>query len=384
MISVSVEKKFRELFGKAPMLFRSPGRINLIGEHTDYNDGFVLPAAIDKEAIFAIGLNNSDKIRMHAYDLGQDYVTSSDNLQKSKDKWPDYLSGVIDQMTRAMIQVPGFDCVFGSDIPIGAGLSSSAAIECGLAYGLNELLGLGIEKMDLTRMALRAEQEFAGLNCGIMDQFANLHGKKGHVIKLDCRSLEYEYYPLELPEYDIILCDTRVKHSLASSEYNTRRAECEEGVRIFRENKLEVKSLRDADSRMLNDLKGQFPVTVFKRCHYVIHEIGRVELACHDLQVHDIAKFGSRMYETHEGLSKEYEVSCPELDFLVSQARENSVTGARMMGGGFGGCTINLVGKTVTENFLDKTIRAFHDKFGYDPEIYRVSVNDGTSMLEPA
>ena len=376
-----IEQKFRELFNTTPHLYRSPGRINLIGEHTDYNDGFVLPAAIDLEVVFAIELNDSGKIKIHAFDLGEDHEADIATLKKDAKKWPDYLAGVIDQLVKAGHMVGGFNCVFGSDIPIGAGLSSSAAIECGLAFAINELAGLKLEKISLAKIALKAEQEFAGLNCGIMDQFANLFGKKDHVIKLDCRSLDYEYYPLELPDYEVILCDTQVKHALASSEYNTRRAECEAGVKILNNHFPEVKSLRNVEPAMLEEYKSEIPAIVFQRCKYVVDEIQRVPRACEDLRLGKIEEFGKKMYETHDGLSGMYVVSCDELDYLVEIARKTGITGARMMGGGFGGCTINIVPKNKVNEFIDKTIADYNARYGKEPLIYKVKVSNGTSPL---
>ena len=373
--------KFRELFHDIPDVFRSPGRINLIGEHTDYNDGFVLPAAIDKEALFALKINASGQIRIFAFDLNESHETPMSRLSKDPKKWPDYLLGVTDQFIKSGIAIPGFDCVFGSDIPIGSGLSSSAAIECGLAFALNELLHTGLDKMTLARLGLRAEQEFAGLNCGIMDQFTNLFGKQDHVMKLDCRSLEYRYIPLNLSDHEILLCDTRVKHTLASSEYNTRREECEQGVKILTKQDKAVLSLRDAGTPMVKAHKQEMPANVYDRCLYVTEEIERVEAACNDLESGNLKAFGARMYLTHEGLSQLYKVSCPELDFLVDLARENGVTGSRMMGGGFGGCTINIIRKIQSVNFTSRVTREYQKRFGKEPGIYRVGINNGTSRL---
>ncbi len=377
-----IEKKFRELYNTSPRIFRSPGRINLIGEHTDYNDGFVMPAAIDKEVVYAVNITGSDKIRMFAFDLNEILEVEASGLKRDPKKWPDYLSGVVDQLHKAGYKVRGFDCVFGSDIPIGSGLSSSAALECGLAYALNELLDLDIGKMQLAKLCQKAEQEFAGLNCGIMDQFASLFGSQDQVMKLDCRSLEYEYYPLDLPDFEIILCDTRVKHSLASSEYNTRRKECEAGVRILKNYDKSIHSLRDVKAELLIDHKDQIQPIVYQRCLYVVEEIERVEKACSDLQKGNIEDLGKKMYQTHNGLSKMYGVSCTELDYLVEIALQSEVTGARMMGGGFGGCTINLVKKSLADQFVENIISGYKDKFRIDPLFYRVGINNGTSRLQ--
>ncbi len=377
-----IEKKFTELYKTTPHQFRAPGRINLIGEHTDYNDGFVMPAAIDKEVVYAVNITGTEKIRMFAFDLNESYESGISNLKRDPKKWPDYLSGVVDQLLRSGKKIKGFDCVFGSDIPIGSGLSSSAALECGLAYALNELLELNIDKMHLAKLCQRAEQEFAGLNCGIMDQFASLFGARGKVMKLDCRSLEYEYYPIDLPDYEIILCDTKVKHSLASSEYNTRRKECEEGVRILKKYAPSLNSLRDVTAELLNEHRQEIPAVVFQRCLYVVEEIDRVGKACTDLKQGKITDLGKKMYETHSGLSNQYGVSCDELDYLVEIASDSGVTGARMMGGGFGGCTINLVSKSIVSRFTDRVYSKYKEKFGIDLSIYHVGINDGASVFE--
>ncbi|MBA7686015.1 Galactokinase [subsurface metagenome] len=278
----------------------------------------------------------------------------------------------------------GVDCVFGGDIPLGAGLSSSAALECGFAYCLNDQFNYGIDKSELIFMAQKAEHEYAGVMCGIMDQFASTYGKEGHVMKLDCRSLDHEYYPLTNDQADIILCDTKVQHSLASSEYNIRRNECEKGVAIVKEKYPQINSLRDASPEMLDVVKNKMEENVYQRCHYVIHEIIRVEKACQSLLKNDFITFGKLMYETHNGLSKEYLVSCHELDVLVDIARENSdVLGARMMGGGFGGCTINMIRKGGAEKFISTIEKEYSKRTGNMTEIYRVIIADGARKLNP-
>ncbi|HLF33189.1 MAG TPA: galactokinase, partial [Cyclobacteriaceae bacterium] len=373
--------KFREIYGGMPALTRSPGRINLIGEHTDYNDGFVLPGAIDKEVVLALKPNGQKKIRIYASDLDQSVEVANSNLKRNNKRWPNYLFGVVDQLQKSGYDVPGFDCLFASDIPIGAGLSSSAAIECGLAFALNELFGFKLGSVELAKLSLKAEQDFAGLNCGIMDQFANLFGKENQVIRLDCRSLDHIYFPLRLQDHEIILCDTCVKHSLASSEYNTRRKECEEGVAILKRSDKRISSLRDVSPAMITSHEVELPEKVFMRCRYVADEIRRVETACRDLEMNDINSFGAKMYETHAGLARIYEVSCDELDFLVEIAGDSGVTGSRMMGGGFGGCTINLVNREVAEAFIDKILKKYSRKFQIEPLIYRVNIKNGTSMI---
>jgi galactokinase len=373
---------FKERFGQEPVLVRSPGRINLIGEHTDYNEGFVLPAAIDKEIIFAVAPNGTDTCRLYSFDLDEALDVRLNEVQPSEKGWANYLLGVVDQLQKRGHTVGGFDCVFGGNIPIGSGLSSSAAVECGLGYGLNHLFKLNIEPFELARLAQKAEHTFAGVMCGIMDQFANMFGRREHVVRLDCRSHDYAYYPFAMADYRIVLCDTQVKHSLASTEYNTRRQECEAGVALLQQYHPEVHSLRDVTLDMLVEHKAEFPAVVYQRCCYVVEENLRVELACQDLENGDLRSFGEKMYGSHAGLQHLYEVSCAELDFLVEQAKhEEAVAGARMMGGGFGGCTINLVAKGAVDPFIQKMKQAYQEKFNIDLKTYVTEIVDGTSLM---
>jgi len=374
--------KFGELFHSQPTLYHAPGRINLIGEHTDYNDGFVLPAAIDKAIYFAIGKNDKKKLRLYSIDYSESFEIALDDLHKSDTHWANYLIGVTAQFQKRGLQPRGIDCVFGGDIPLGAGLSSSAALECGFAICLNDQNNFRIDRSELILMAQKAEHEFAGVMCGIMDQFASTFGKDGHVMKLDCRSLDYEYYPLTNDEVDIILCDTKVKHTLASSEYNIRRGECEAGVKILQQKYPQVKALRDATPEMLEEVSDQMEDTIYQRCHYVIHEVVRVENACQALLQNDFVTFGKLMYATHNGLSREYRVSCEELDFLVDIARKDpNVLGARMMGGGFGGCTINLIKKGGAEKFIETVLKEYPKQTNHETEIYRVKISDGAGQI---
>ncbi|QMU26767.1 galactokinase [Adhaeribacter radiodurans] len=375
--------RFKELYGSQPVVVRSPGRVNLIGEHTDYNNGFVLPAAINKEIYFAVAPNNTNTFRVYSFDLNEQAEFSLDQVKKSDINWANYLLGVIAQIQKAGHQLPGFDVVFGGNIPIGAGMSSSAAIECGLGYALNHIFNLSIEKLDLVKMGQKAEHEFAGVMSGIMDQFANTFGKKNHVVKLDCRSLDYQYYPFEISDYRIVLCDTQVKHSLASSEYNTRRQECEAGVELLQKYYPEVQSLRDATEEMLAAHEQEFDPIIYKRCRYVVQEDNRVEAACHDLEKNDLVAFGQKMYASHQGLQHDYEVSCPELDFLADLARQDeAVLGARMMGGGFGGCTINLVKLSGLDAFTQKMAEAYQQQFNITLKTYVAEIVDGTGLVE--
>ncbi|WP_242919921.1 galactokinase [Pontibacter liquoris] len=378
-----IQAKFRELYQQEPLLVRSPGRVNLIGEHTDYNDGFVLPAAINKEIFFAIAPNNTNQVRMYAFDLQESATFDVNHIQRSKTSWHNYLLGVIAQFQKGKYKVPGFDVVFGGNVPIGAGLSSSAAVECGLAFGLNHLFDFGLEKLSLVKMAQLAEHEYAGVMSGIMDQFASMFGKKNHAIKLDCRSLDYEYMDIDMQDYRIVLCDTRIKHSLAATEYNTRRKECEAGVALLRKHYPEITSLRDVTLPMLEQHQAEFDPVVYRRCTYVVQENNRVLVACQHLEEGDMQAFGQQMYVSHEGLQHDYEVSCPELDFLVDQTRPlKTVAGARMMGGGFGGCTINLVETAAVDAFTKQMADAYQKQFGVTLQLYIASIVDGSSLVD--
>lgn len=375
---------FETRFGKQPhLLVRAPGRINLIGEHTDYNNGFVLPAAIDKAVIFAVAQSGTSTFQFYASDLNDELVLERGDLKTNEKKtWANYLIGVIAQFEKKGYRVPPLQVAFGGNIPLGAGLSSSAAVECGLAYAINELLGFQISKVELAHMAQKAEHEFAGVQCGIMDQFASLMGKREHVIRLDCQTLEYAHFAFPMDKYQIVLCDTQVKHSLASSEYNTRRLECEEGVTLLTDYYPDVQSLRDVNLTMLEKHRKEMDPIVFDRCQYVVQENVRVLEGCKDLSAGDLEAFGKKMYASHEGLSKRYAVSCTELDFLVEQTEDKPyVSGARMMGGGFGGCTINLVRVQDIEQFETEMKRAYKARFSIDLVTYSVTIEDGVGLF---
>ncbi|MBC9930420.1 galactokinase [Chitinophaga qingshengii] len=377
-------EKFIQLFGKDPLIVVSPGRINLIGEHTDYNDGFVLPAAIDKKIVYAVALNGTRQCNVHAVFTHETVSFDLNNVVPTPG-WINYLMGVVYQLQQGNYPVEGFDCVIAGDIPVGAGMSSSAAVEGGLVFALDEIFQYGMSRMDMALLGQRAEHSFPGVKCGIMDQFANLHGKKDQVVRLDCRSLEYEYFPFDFPEYRIVLCNSMVHHSLASSEYNVRRQQCEEGVKAIQTQHPAVKSLRDATMPMLKAVKAQLPGKVYDRCKYVIEEIQRVQDATALLKQGDLQTFGQLMYATHEGLSVLYEVSCPELDFLVALAKERKeVAGARVMGGGFGGCTINLVKQDQVDAFRDFVTTRYQQQFGKAPEIYVTTIENGTTVQKAA
>ncbi len=379
----AVKIKFKELYNGEPVIVRSPGRANLIGEHTDYNLGFVLPCAIDKAIYFAVAPRKDTMCRLYALNMNESFETSIDELRKSKKGWPNYLMGVLDQLNKSGYSFSGFNCVFGGDIPVGAGLSSSAALEAGLAFTLNHIFDLGIDKLSLVKIAQKAENEFVGVQCGIMDQFINIFGESGAVLRLDCRSLEYQYFPFEFDDVAIVLFNSNVSHSLASSQYNQRRTECTEGVNQIKKYEKHVESLRDVSADMLTACKSTLDPTVYRRCKYVVEENNRLLQACAALGRKDLKAFGRAMVQTHDGLSRDYEVSCKELDYLVDLVRDNPhVYGSRMMGGGFGGCTINLI-ETGSVDSLGKMVsEKYFQKFGIKTALYITSISSGTSILD--
>lgn len=373
---------FRHRFGSDPIGVRAPGRINLIGEHTDYNDGFVLPAAIDREMYFALAPNGRSEVRLLAADLDQTYTYSLGQEQPCDLGWPNHIMGVTRVLEQESVSPQGFDCVFGGNIPIGAGLSSSAALEAGLLFGLDQCMGWGLSRPEMARLAQAAENRFVGVNCGVMDPFASLHGKAAQVFRLDCRSLDYAYFPCRQDTHTWILCNTQVSHSLAGSEYNLRRAQCEAGVAAIARDHPGVTHLRDVSPELLAAYAGSLEPLVFQRCAYVVEENQRVLQACEALAAEDWEKVGTLLQASHTGLSEAYEVSCPELDFLVDTAlRLPGVLGARMMGGGFGGCTLNLVLRDEAAPFKSALARAYQQRFGVDPPFYQVSMVDGVSLL---
>jgi galactokinase len=377
-----IESAFKKLFSKEPLLVYSPGRINLIGEHTDYNEGFVMPAAIDKKMIVAIAANQSRQGRIYSLDFDEEFAFDLDSFGPKKGHWATYVMGVAAQLQQAGYEVQGFDMVFGGDIPVGAGLSSSAALEAAVGFALSELFDFKIPKRSLIHYAQKAEHVFAGVQCGIMDQFASVMGKKDHVIRLDCRSLEFRHFPLILPNHSILLIDTGVKHSLADSAYNTRRLECQEGVLTAQKLHPEIKSLRDMDLEILAGIQRQLSLPVFNRCKYIIEENQRVIKASESLDNSDLSGFGKTMYASHAGLSELYDVSCEELDYLVDYTKNlDFVLGSRMMGGGFGGCTINIVEKSNLEKLQKMISRDFELKFGVKSKFYEVSLENGTGIL---
>lgn len=377
-----VRERFRQRFSGTPRIFYSPGRVNIIGEHTDYNEGFVLPAAIDKTICIGVSLRDDDRIELRSEDFNDEHSTRLDEVRPTGKGWPDYILGVVDQLRKRGYALKGFNLNIDGDVPIGSGLSSSAAVECATAFALNELNGLGIDRLQLALIAQKAEHEFAGVMCGIMDQFASVFGKQGHVIRLDCRSLEYEYVPLRLGDYRILLLNTNVKHSLASSEYNTRRRQCEAGVELVRKAYPEVRSLRDASIELLDRYVKDVDELVYRRCRFVVEENERLLAACELLKAGDLEGLGQKMYGSHEGLSRDYEVSCRELDFLVDAVRSRpEVLGARMMGGGFGGCTINLVKQEAIAPLVDEISRQYKQAMGLDLEAYAAQTENGSGAV---
>jgi galactokinase len=381
-LATQVKESYTHLFpGSDPRIVRSPGRVNLIGEHTDYNQGFVLPAAINKAIYLAIGHRKDHEIHLVSLDLDQHFNCTLDLPEPSTLHWPNYLLGVVQQFQQAGHSPGGFNCIFAGDIPIGSGMSSSAALECATAFALNELFHLGLDKFALVRFSQRAENIFVGVQCGIMDQFASMFGRRGQVIRLDCQSLDYAYFPFNFDGIRIVLLDTGVKHSLASTEYNTRRLQCEAGVRLISAHHPGVTSLREVAPDMLDRYVAPVDELVYRRCRFIVGENARLLAATQDLLDGDLAAFGRKMFETHEGLSHEYEVSCDELDFLVDRVRDDpGVIGARMMGGGFGGCTINLVKEAAIDTLVQRIAPIYRNAMKKELKVYVAQIEDGTSI----
>lgn len=374
----NIRKVFADRFGTAGTLYASAGRINLIGEHTDYNGGFVFPGAIDKVIMAEIRPNGIDKVRVFSIDIN-DYAEFGLNEENAPEQsWARYIFGVCREIIKRGGSVKGFDAVFAGNVPLGAGLSSSAALESCFAFALNDLFnGNAIDKFELARIGQSTEHNYCGVNCGIMDQFASVFGKKDHLMRLDCRSMEYEYFPFHPEGHKLVLVDSVVKHELADSPYNKRRASCERVAK-----RLGVETLRDATMEMLNAAKSDITAEDYLRAKFVIEEKQRVLDVCDALVAGDYETVGARMYETHHGLSKDYEVSCEELDFLNDIARECGVTGSRIMGGGFGGCTINLVKDELYDHFIAEAKARFNERYGHEPKIYDVIISDGARRVE--
>lgn len=377
-----IHTKFKELFGDGGRIFASAGRINLIGEHTDYNGGYVFPGAIDKGIMAEIKPNGKDKVRAFSLDYNAECVFGLNEEDKPEELWARYIFGVCRETIKRGGTVKGFDCVFAGDVPLGAGLSSSAALESCFAFAINELYQNGIDKFELAKIGQSTEHNYCGVKCGIMDQFASLFGKKDHLILLNTKNLEYKYYPFNPVGYKLVLLDSKVKHELASSAYNKRRASCENAAKAISKNHPEVEFLSDAKRIWLEEVKGQIPAEDFLRAQYVIGEMQRVLDVCDALERGDYETVGEMMYQTHFGLSHLYEVSCEELDFLNKLARKMDVCGSRVMGGGFGGCTINLVKDELYQPFIDAAKKEYAAKFGHEPMVYDVVVSDGAREIK--
>ena len=379
-----IQSKFNELFGQGGHLYASAGRINLIGEHTDYNGGYVFPGAIDKALMAQIAPNGTDKVRAYSLDYNEMCEFGLNEEDKPSKAWACYIFGVCRETLKRGGKVQGFDTVFAGDVPLGAGLSSSAALESCFAYAIDQINGNGFDRFELAKIGQSTEHNYCGVKCGIMDQFASCFGKAGCLIRLNCKTLEYKYFPFD-PEkagYRLVLVDSCVKHELASSAYNKRRASCENAAAAIRKNHPEVEFLSDSKRLWLDEVREQIPDEDFLRAEYVIGEVQRVLDVCDALERGDYEIAGEMMYQTHFGLSRLYEVSCEELDFLNKLARKMDVTGSRVMGGGFGGCTINLVKKELYDDFVKAATEQFTAKFGHAPKIYDVVISDGARMVE--
>lgn len=376
-----VRNKFKEKFGTEGVLYFSPGRVNLIGEHTDYNGGCVLSGAIDKGILAEIKPNGTDQVRAYSVDLDDYAEFGLREEDKPKASWACYIFGVCREMQKRGGEIKGFDTVFSGDVPLGAGLSSSAALESTFGFGLNELYHCGFDKKELVLIGQKTEHNYCGVNCGIMDQFASVFGKEGHLIRLDCSTMEYEYVPFAPKGYKVVLVDSVTKHELVDSPYNKRRQSCERAAAAIAVNHPQVKLLGDANMQMLEEVKGKISEEDYMRATYAIQENERLINTCEALKKGDYETVGKNVYATHHGMSKLYEVSTVELDFLNDVAKECGVTGSRIMGGGFGGCTINIVPEDKYDHFIGTAIAKFKAKFGKEPKIYPVKISDGARRL---
>lgn len=377
-----IEEKFKSLFGNDYMVYTSPGRVNLIGEHTDYNGGFVFPGAIDKGIYAVINPNGTDKVRAHSLDYDGQVEFGMNEEDAPQESWARYIFGVCREMKKRGFEPKGFDTVFVGDVPLGAGMSSSAALESTFANALNDIFNLNIDRFELARIGQSTEHNYCGVKCGIMDQFASVFGKKGHLMRLNCATMEFEYFPFNPEGYKVVLLDTVVKHELASSAYNKRRESCENACAHIKARHPEVNYLSDATMAMLDEVKAEISEEDYMRAVYVIGEKQRVLDVCEALEKGDYDTVGDRMFGTHYGMSKEYEVSCEELDFLNDVAKQCGVTGSRVMGGGFGGCTINLVKEDLYDNFIATAKREYLAKYNREPKVYDVVISDGARRIK--
>ena len=381
MNTQAIRDKFAALYGEAGTLYTSPGRINLIGEHTDYNGAFVFPGAIDKAMVAEIRPNGTDRVRAFALDLDESAEFGLKEEDAPSQSWARYIFGVCREIQKRGGKIAGFDTVFAGDVPLGAGMSSSAALESTFAFALDDLFSLGLSKWDMAKIGQATEHNYCGVKCGIMDQFASVFGKAGKLLRLDCKSFEYEEHPFDPKGYRLLLVDSCVKHELASSAYNKRRESCENVVATLAKRYPEIKFLRDASFAQLEEVKNEISEEDYKRAAYVIGEVERVLAVCEALDKGDYATVGEKMYETHHGMSKLYEVSCEELDFLNDLAREFGVTGSRVMGGGFGGCTINLLKEELHDSFIAEVKKRYEAKYGIQLKFYDVVISGGARRL---
>ncbi len=376
-MQTKINSIFKEKFGKEGVVYASAGRINLIGEHTDYNGGFVFPGAIDKMIMAEIAPNATDMVRVFSIDINEYAEFGLKEEDAPTQQWARYIFGICREIIKRGGKVEGFDAVFAGNVPLGAGLSSSAALESCFAFALNDLFnGNTIDKFELARIGQSTEHNYCGVNCGIMDQFASVFGKKDNLMRLDCRSMEFEYFPFKADGYKLVLLDSKVKHALVDSPYNKRRQSCERVAKT-----LGVETLRDATMEMLNGVRSDITAEDYFRAKFVIEEKDRVLAVCDALVKGDFETVGAKMYETHDGLSKDYEVSCVELDYLNDIARECGVTGSRIMGGGFGGCTINLVKDELYDNFIVTAKEKFKAQYGHEPVVIPVIISDGAHKV---
>ncbi len=378
-----VRSRFIKHFdGTTGSVYASPGRINLIGEHTDYNNGFVFPGAVQQGMIAEIKPNGTRNVNAYSIDLKDKVTFCLDDPDGPKATWARYIFGVCREMMALGVPVEGFNTAFAGDVPLGAGMSSSAALESCFAFACNDLWGENkIEKMELAKVGQRTEHKYIGCNCGIMDQFASVFGKAGSLMRLDCRSGEFAYFPWKPEGYKLVLVNSCVKHELAGSPYNDRRLSCERVAAVINKHHPDVETLRDANMALLDEVKAEVSEEDYKRARYVIGEVDRVLAVCDALERGDYETVGQKMYETHYGLSKEYEVSCEELDYLNDIAKDCGVTGSRIMGGGFGGCTINLVANELYDNFVKVVKEKYAAKYGKEPIVIDVVIGDGSRKL---
>lgn len=380
-----VRSRFIKHFdGKTGNIYFSPGRINLIGEHTDYNGGFVFPGAVDKGIMAEVRPNGTDTVMCYSIDLKDRVEFKVADPEGPRATWARFIYGMVQEFKGLGVDVKGFNIAFAGDVPLGAGMSSSAAMESCFGCALNDLFADNkISKWDIALAGQATEHKYIGVNCGIMDQFASVFGQKGKLMRLDCRSREFEYFPFTPQGYKLVLVNSKVKHELAGSPYNDRRKSCENVVvalnKHFTNKKFET--LRDANWEELEVIKGNVSAEDYQRAHFVLGEKDRVLAVCDALIAGDYETVGKKMYETHQGLSKEYEVSCEELDFLNEVAKDNGVTGSRIMGGGFGGCTINLVKDEIYDKFITDAMQRFEAKYGHAPEVYPVIISDGSHKV---